>query len=62
MNYKTIKRNYEKGLWPEAYVRMAVKKGVISQEECDAILSGDESDLATVEDFAAALAELGVEV
>lgn len=62
MNYKTIKRNYEKGLWPEAYVRMAVKKGVISQEECDAILSGDESELATVDDYIAALAEVGVTV
>lgn len=62
MNYKTIKRNYEKGLWPESYVKMAVKKGVISQEECDAILSGDESELATAEDYIAALAELGVTV
>ena len=62
MNYKTIKRNYEKGLWPENYVKMAVRKGVISQEECDAILSGDESDLATAEDYIAALAEVGVNV
>ena len=62
MNYKTIKRNYERGLWSEQYVKLAVRKGVISQEECDAILSGDESDLATAEDYIAALAELGVTV
>lgn len=40
MNYKTIKRNYDKGLWSESLVKMAVRKGVITQEECDAILSG----------------------
>lgn len=40
MNYNTIRRNFEKGLWPESYVRMAVRKGVITQVECDEILSG----------------------
>ena len=39
MNYETIKRNYEKGLWTAALVKMAVKKGVITQEECDEILA-----------------------
>lgn len=62
MNYKTIKRNYEKGLWNESLVKMAVRKGVLTQAECDAILSGDESDLAMAEDYIAALAELGVNV
>ncbi|MBQ8507238.1 MAG: XkdX family protein [Clostridia bacterium] len=38
MNYKTIKRNYEKGLWNAALVKMAVKKGLITQEQCDEIL------------------------
>ena len=62
MNYQTIRRNFEKGLWPASYVKMAVRKGVISQEECDAILSGDDSELATVDDYIAALAEVGVTV
>ena len=62
MNYNTIRRNFEKGLWPESYVKMAVRKGVISQEECDAILSGTDQDIATTEDYIAALAELGVNV
>lgn len=30
MNFKTIKANYDKGLWSKAMVRMAVRKGVIT--------------------------------
>lgn len=33
MNYKTIKRNFERGLWSDAMVRLAVKKGVITAEQ-----------------------------
>lgn len=33
MNYKTIKKNYDRGLWNKAMVRQAVRKGVISQDE-----------------------------
>ena len=33
MNFKMIKRNYEKGLWSIAMVKVAVKKGVITKEE-----------------------------
>ena len=33
MNYKMIKRNYEKGLWSIAMVKVAVKKGIINKEE-----------------------------
>ena len=33
MNYKMIKRNYEKGLWSIAMVKVAVKKGIITKEE-----------------------------
>ena len=39
MNYETIKNNYLKGLWTKALVKLAVKKGVITQEQCDEILS-----------------------
>ena len=33
MNYETIKRNYEKGLWNKTMVKMAVRKGVITKEQ-----------------------------
>lgn len=37
MNFKMIKRNYEKGLWSKAMVKTAVKKGVITKEEYEKI-------------------------
>lgn len=33
MNFKMIKKNYDKGLWSTQMVKMAVKKGVITKEE-----------------------------
>ena len=33
MNFETIKKNYVRGLWNEQMVRMAVRKGVITQEQ-----------------------------
>lgn len=33
MNFKTIKRNYEKGLWSLAMVKMAVRKGIITKAQ-----------------------------
>lgn len=33
MNFETIKKNYDKGLWTAALVKMAVKKGVITKEQ-----------------------------
>ena len=33
MNFETIKRNFNRGLWNIAMVRMAVKKGVITAEQ-----------------------------
>ncbi len=33
MSYETIKRNYDKGLWTKAMVKMAVRKGVITPEQ-----------------------------
>ena len=32
MNFETIKKNYAKGLWSAAMVKMAVKKGVITKD------------------------------
>ena len=56
MNYKTIRRNFEKGLWSEPLVKMAVRKGLITQAQCDEILSGapatDSSDAAINEAIA----------
>lgn len=39
MNYETIKNNYLKGLWTAALVKMAVKKGIITKDECEEILA-----------------------
>ena len=33
MNLKTIKSNYDKGLWSKSMVRIAVRKGVITAEQ-----------------------------
>lgn len=33
MNYQTIKRNYDLGLWTAAMVKTAVRKGVITREQ-----------------------------
>ena len=33
MNFQTIKRNYDRGLWSAAMVKMAVRKGVITREQ-----------------------------
>ena len=33
MNFQTIKRNYDKGLWNKAMVKMAVRKGIITKEQ-----------------------------
>lgn len=33
MNYETIKKNYDKGLWSKSMVRVAVRKGIITKEQ-----------------------------
>ena len=33
MNFKMIKRNYDKGLWSLSMVKTAVRKGIITKEE-----------------------------
>ena len=38
MNFETIKRNYERGLWNKAMVKMAVRKGVITKEQYQEII------------------------
>lgn len=33
MNFNTVKKNYDKGLWPIALVKMAVRKGIITKAQ-----------------------------
>ena len=33
MNFNMIKKNFDKGLWSVAMVKIAVKKGVITKEQ-----------------------------
>lgn len=44
MNAKTIKLNYDRGLWSKLMVATAVKKGVITAEQYKAI-TGEEYKL-----------------
>ena len=37
MSFEIIKKNYDKGLWTKAMVKMAVKKKVITAEEYELI-------------------------
>lgn len=42
MSYEIIARNYRLGLWTAAMVAVAVKKGIITREQYEAIV-GDQS-------------------
>ena len=44
MNFDTIKRNYNRGLWTAAMVKIAVKKGVITHDEYEAITTKPYGD------------------
>ena len=41
MNFETIKRNYDKGLWNAVMVKMAIRKGVITKEQYKEITGKD---------------------
>lgn len=41
MSFETIKRNFDLGLWTARMVALAVRKGVISAEQYEAI-TGEE--------------------
>ena len=41
MNYETIKKNYEKGLWTKQLVKMAVRKGIITKAQYKEIVGED---------------------
>jgi len=38
MTYEMIKKNYERGLWSQQMVKVAVKKGVITKAQYEAIV------------------------
>ena len=42
MNYEVVKANYVRGLWSEAAVKMALKKGVITQDQYNEIIAAKE--------------------
>lgn len=42
--YSIVKDYYDRKLWSETRVRNAVKKGWITEEECEKILNGDEPE------------------
>lgn len=33
MNFETVKKNYDRGLWNVAMVKMAIRKGVITKAQ-----------------------------
>lgn len=37
MNYEIIKKNYERGLWSAAMVKVAVRKGIITERQFEEI-------------------------
>ena len=41
MNYETIKKNYIRGLWNTVMVKMAVKKGIITEVQYKEITGHD---------------------
>lgn len=41
MNYNMVKRFFDRGLWNAAMVKMAVRKGVITKEQC-AEITGEQ--------------------
>lgn len=41
MNFETIKRNFDRGLWNVVMVKMAVRKGVITKEQFKEITGQD---------------------
>ena len=43
MNFDTIKKNYDRGLWNAAMVKVAVRKGFITKEQYKEITGKDYS-------------------
>jgi hypothetical protein len=45
MNFETIKRNFDKGLWTAGMVKLAADKGVISPERYTEITGEEYEEL-----------------
>ena len=41
MNFETVKSNYDKGLWNKALVKIAVRKGIITEAQYKEIVGED---------------------
>lgn len=41
MTYEQIKRNYERGLWNKQMVMVAVRKGIITQQQYSEIVGNE---------------------
>lgn len=37
MNFENVKKNFERGLWNAAMVKIAVRKGIITKEQYEEI-------------------------
>ncbi len=37
MNFENVKKNFERGLWNAAMIKMAVRKGIITKEQYEEI-------------------------
>ena len=57
MDYNKIKKHFESGRWNAAMVKMAVRKGVISQAECDSLLNGTELEQEIINDIMGEVSE-----
>ena len=42
LDFETIKKFYERGLWNSQLVEMSVRKGVLTQEQANEILKKEE--------------------
>ena len=44
MTYEIVKRNYEHGLWTKTLVKMAFKKGIITEQQYEEIVGESVSE------------------
>lgn len=42
MNFETIKHNYERGLWSKTMVKLAVRKGILTQAQYEEITAAPD--------------------
>lgn len=63
MNYETLLRNYQRGLWTKEMVHLAVTKGIITEEQYQDILDNKPIDynglIETIEELSGVLDDAG---